>query len=267
VRASEFVRIVDLAHRFQVSKVTIRNDVDALAGRGHVVRVYGGVIPSTASFERRFEARSSVAADEKLAIAEAAVAMLKSGDTLILDVGTTTMAIAHALLDRAELEGLVIFTNALNIALALNAALPRVEVIVTGGTLRPHQYSLVEPRAIELLQEIRAEFAFIGCDGIHPGRGITTTNLPEATMKKAMLRAAHQRIVVADSSKFLREALTKVCDLDDVDVILTAGDPDASVLSPFSDLPVDIQVAPSVDAQSRVHHLRRVASPDSDGGA
>src|SRR6266516_4039784 len=91
VRASEFVRIVDLAHRFQVSKVTIRNDLDALAERGHVVRVHGGVIPSTESFERRFEARSSVAADEKLAIAEAAVAMLKSGDTLILDVGTTTM--------------------------------------------------------------------------------------------------------------------------------------------------------------------------------
>jgi DeoR family transcriptional regulator of aga operon len=261
VRASDFARIPALSERFGVSKVTIRNDLAALAERGLVIRVHGGAIPSTASSERAFEARSPVAADEKLAIAEAAMAMLKSRDTLVLDVGTTTMAIAHALLEHTELTGLVVFTNALNIALALSPAIPRIEVMVTGGTLRPLQYSLVEPRATGLLKEIRAEYAFIGCDGIHPTRGITTTNLPEATMKQAMVKASHQRVVVADSSKFLREALTKVCDLGEIDIILTAGEFGPNVLAPFADAPVEIRVAPQFGAGGDGYRVGR-AAPD-----
>jgi DeoR family transcriptional regulator of aga operon len=262
VRGSGLVRIHDLAERFGVSKVTIRTDLGVLAERGHVVRVHGGAIPSSPSAERAFEARQAVGAEEKIAIAEAAVGLISSGQSLILDVGTTTMAIAHAIVGETRLESLVVFTNALNVALALEPAIPRVEVMVTGGLLRPLQHSLVEPRASAFFDEIRADWAFIGCDGIHPARGITTTNIPEATMKQAMLRASHRRVVVADSSKFMREALTRVCSLDDVDTILTAGEIENEVLSAFADAPTEIRVAaaPHSGEEERVYRFNKVAT-------
>lgn len=272
IQASEFSRIQDLADRFGVSSVTIRTDLDFLEERGHVVRVHGGAIPSSPLGERAFETREAVALEEKLAIAEAAVTMLKPGDTLILDVGTTTVAIARALVAHTELENLVAFTNGLNVALALEPAIPRVEVMVTGGHLRPLQHSLVEPRATQLLQDMCADYAFIGCDGIHPSRGVTTTNFPEATMKQAMLRAAHTRVVVADSGKFHRQALATVCAPDDVDLILTSGQLDPDVLNAFAESSVEIRVAPTAGGEAEVHRFpaassSRIAQEMSGGGS
>ncbi len=242
LRARRFLTNVELADHFRVSKVTVRNDLDALAERGYVLRVRGGAILSSASTENAFESRQTIAADEKVAIAEAAVAMLRPGNTLILDVGTTTMAIAQALLAHPDLDHLVVFTNGINIALALEPLIPRVDVMVTGGSLRPLQHSLVEPRAVDLLRDIRADFAFIGCDGIHPTRGVTTSNFPEAVMKQAMLRAAHQRVIVADSTKLLRQAVVAVADLTDVDILLTSGEVDHTVLTAFRDAPLELNI-------------------------
>jgi DeoR family transcriptional regulator, aga operon transcriptional repressor len=244
VRASGYRGIADLAARFGVSKVTIRGDLDGLAKRGYLVRVRGGAIPSSDSTKRAFEARQSVSAEEKITIAEAAVGLLSSGDSIILDVGTTTMAIARALVSHTDLENISVFTSGLNIALALESATPRIEVMVTGGSLRPLEHSLVEPHALTLLQEIRVSYAFIGCDGVHPVRGITVSNFPEARVKQAMLQASHQRVVVADSTKLLREGLVKICNLDDVDVVLTAGDMSPDVRAAFRDAPADLDVVP-----------------------
>lgn len=264
VRARGFLGVAELARYFGVSKVTIRNDLEGLSKRGHVVRVRGGAMSSSTSTVRAFEAREAIAANEKLAIAEAAVEMLKSSDTVILDVGTTTMAIAHVLAGQAHLKNLTVFTNGLNIALALEPVIPDVEVMVTGGSLRPLQHSLVEPRALGLLREIRADYAFIGCDGVHPDRGITVSNFPEATMKQAMMQASHQRVVVADSSKLLREAVIKVADLNEVDLVLTSGEVGPDVLSAFRDAPVEIRVLPSIHlvAESDVYRLATAAADE-----
>jgi DeoR family transcriptional regulator of aga operon len=236
------MRVPDLAEYFGVSTVTIRSDLDFLAGRGYVVRVRGGVIPSSLFSERPFEARQGVAAREKEAIAAAAVGLLKSDDTLILDVGTTTTAICYELLAHPELENLAVFTNGLTIALALRPAIPRIEVMVTGGTLRPRENALVEPGGTGFTG-IRAHYAFVGCEGIHPEQGISTANLPEVSMKQAMLRGARQRVVVADSSKFMKEGLATVCGLDDVDLILTAGPLGPGALARFSEFKAEIRVA------------------------
>ncbi len=206
LRSSEFVRVPELSLRFGVSKVTIRNDLDVLAKRGQVVRVPGGAIPNASPSERAFEARQAVASDAKTAIGEAAVDLISPGNTIILDVGTTTMAIARALVSRSELRGVVVFTNALNIALALEAAIPRIEVFVTGGALRPIQHSLVE--------------------------------------------AAQQVVIVADGSKFLREAMTRVCGLEELDFILTAGELAPDVLPAFADTGVDIRAVPAIGTGS-----------------
>lgn len=232
VLAQDFVAVHDLSSRFQVSIVTIRSDLDDLADQGLLRRVRGGAVASLRRApEVPYEERDDSHASEKARIAQMAVGLLAKHDTVLLDVGTTTMAIAREIVARTDLEDVTVVTNGLNIAGALEPASPRVQVLVTGGSLRPLQHSLVGPMAGRVLLELRAAIAFIGADGIHPGHGISTTNAPEADMKQRMLESARRRVVVADASKFSREALLRVCDLADIDLILTAGDIESEVLS------------------------------------
>ena len=222
VRAREFVRVAELAERFDVSEVTVRGDLDALASRGQLRRVRGGAVPGTGPVvERRFEESRVAAAVEKDAIARAAAGLLQPGDTVILDVGTTTTAIARAIAGREDLHDVTVFTSSLTIAMALEVASPRLSVVVTGGTLRPSQHSLVEPLAGLVLANINAGVAFLGCSGVDVRAGVTNVNLPETQIKRLILAAAQRRVVCADHTKLGAVALAKVCDLDDVDLLLT----------------------------------------------
>lgn len=222
LREQEFVRVSELAERFEVSEVTVRADLDALQQRGQLRRVRGGAVPRAAApAERRFEEARIAAAAQKRAIGTAAAALIEDGDTLILDVGTTTTAVAQALADRLDVSGVTVFTSSLTIAMALERADPRVTVVVTGGTLRPKQHSLVEPLAGLVLKNINARKAFIGCNGIDVDRGITNVNLPETEVKRMVITASQQRIVCADSSKLGQVALAQVCGLGDIDLLIT----------------------------------------------
>ncbi|AZZ54094.1 DeoR/GlpR transcriptional regulator [Rathayibacter festucae DSM 15932] len=223
-----FVSVADLSDRLGVSVVTVRSDLDRLAGEGTVQRVRGGAVPTgERSGERSFEEGLASASDEKAAIGREAAASVASGESVILDVGTTTLAIAHALVARDDLRDVTVVTNGLSIALALEPAIPRFTVVVTGGTLRPLQHSLVEPLASEVLERIRADVVFVGCTGVHPEAGVTNVNLPEATLKRRMLHAATRRVVVADSSKLGVVDLGRVAGTEEFDRLLTgasAGD-------------------------------------------
>ncbi len=222
LRQQEFVRVADLAETFNVSEVTVRGDLDALEDRGLLKRVRGGAVPRPmAEPERTFEETATTAQLQKRAIAARAVDLIEPGDSLILDVGTTTTAIAEQLALREDLSDVSVFTSSITIALALEVAHPRVSVVVTGGTLRPKQHSLVEPMAGLVLDNIHTRLAFIGCNGVDVTAGVTNVNLPESTVKRRMIRAAAQRIVVADASKLGQVALAKVCDLDHVDLLIT----------------------------------------------
>jgi len=244
IRAKDFVRVQDLAREFRVSEVTIRSDLDILARDGSVRRVHGGVVALLASRkETAFEERADSFAQEKRLIAKAAVDMVTSGDSIVLDAGTTTMAIAHALADRSDLEGLTVFTPGLNVALALERAIPRIQVVVTGGTLRPQQHSLVEPLNTLILQRVRATIAFLGCNGFDHQRGIMAASLPDAMLKQAIIAAARRIIVVTDASKFTQSAVVSFCAYDEVDTILTAGQVDADALAVVRDAGVHVQVA------------------------
>jgi DeoR family transcriptional regulator of aga operon len=242
VHTEHFASVQDLARLFGVSQVTIRNDIDALTqARKDLRRVRGGVMRGQLPYaETPYEARSRANADDKRAIGLAAAAMVQSNETIILDVGTTTMAIAQALVERVDLTSVTIFTNGLNIALALEAAYPRLQTVVTGGSLRPLQHSLVDPMAGLVLERIRAGIAFIGCNGVDVEFGVSTTNLPEATVKQMIMRSALRVIVVADASKFGRATLARICAVDDVDSFLTAGHVDASYARQLRDLGVEL---------------------------
>ncbi|WP_374313058.1 DeoR/GlpR family DNA-binding transcription regulator [Dongia sp.] len=243
IQMHEFVRIYDLARQFGVSEVTIRSDVDILARRGGIRRVRGGAMRVVEAVpEVDYEARVSSYLPEKRSIGLAAAAMLSPGDSIILDVGTTAMAIAHAIADREDLTNLTIFTPGLNIALALERAIPRVEVVVTGGTLRPQQHSLVGPVSTLILERIRASFAFIGCNGVDPSFGIMGLSLPDAALKQAILRASRLGIVVTDASKFSQTSLVRVCGFEDVDMILTAGAPDPATVAAVRETGVELRI-------------------------
>jgi DeoR family transcriptional regulator of aga operon len=240
-----FARVTHLSRRFGISEVTIRADLDALAEVHAVQRVHGGAVVGSRppGLERPFEQSVLAASDEKARIGRAAAALVESDQAIVLDVGTTTTAIAMALLDRADLHNLVIITNALNIAIALEPVIPRFTVIVTGGTLRPLQHSLVDPLAAVVLDRVRGDLAFIGCSGVDAIAGITNVNLPEADMKRRMLATAARRIVVADSSKLGVAQLSRVAPIDGIDTLITGSEADPAQLELLAAAGLDIVTA------------------------
>jgi DeoR family transcriptional regulator of aga operon len=245
VQHHEFARIQDLARQLGVSEVTIRNDVDILARAGGIRRVRGGAMRVVEAVpEVVYEARVSSHQREKRAIGLAAVEMLSSGDSVILDVGTTAMAVADAIADRQDLINLTVFTPGINIALALERAIPRIEVVVTGGVLRPQQHSLVGPTSTLLLDQIRASFGFIGCNGIDPSHGIVGLSLQDTALKQAILRASRTSIIITDASKFSQTSLVRVCGFEDVDMILTAGKPDAVSVEAVREAGTEVRILP-----------------------
>ncbi|KQX07832.1 MULTISPECIES: DeoR/GlpR family DNA-binding transcription regulator [unclassified Leifsonia] len=238
-----FVRVRDLAVAFGVTDVTARADLDQLEREGLIRRVHGGAVPSTdaaaTAIARRperepsFEEALAASAGPKESIGQTAAALVSSGQSVILDVGTTTLQVARSLRARRDLDDVTIFTNGLSIALELESAIPRFTVVLTGGTLRPRQHSLVDPLARGILADLRADIAFIGCNGVDVERGVTNANLPEAAVKIAMIRAAGRAVVVADSSKLGEVHLARISRLDEVDTLVTDAAAPAVLLGEF----------------------------------
>ncbi|WP_423922460.1 DeoR/GlpR family DNA-binding transcription regulator [Frigoribacterium sp. 2-23] len=219
-----FVRTAELAREFRLSEVTIRTDLESLVADGLVSRVHGGALSvERPVVERPFEEESAVGTEAKRAIGVAAASLVRSGDCVVLDVGTTTTQIALALLDRIDLDGVVVVTNGLTIALALEQAVPRFTVIVSGGTLRPLQHSLVNPLASTVLSSLTADIAFIGCTGVSVAHGVTNVNLPETDVKRLMTETARRSYIVADGSKLGEAHLGVIGPLDRFEALITAG--------------------------------------------
>ncbi|GAA0963016.1 DeoR/GlpR family DNA-binding transcription regulator [Frigoribacterium faeni] len=219
-----FVRTAELAREFRLSEVTIRTDLESLAADGLLSRVHGGALSlDRPVVERPFEEESSIGIEAKRAIGVAAASLVRSGDCVVLDVGTTTTQIALALLERHDLEGVVVVTNGLTIALALEQAVPRFTVIVSGGTLRPLQHSLVNPLATSVFSSITADVAFIGCTGVDVAHGATNVNLPETDLKRLMTQTARRSYLVADGAKLSDAHLGVIAPLATFEALITAG--------------------------------------------
>ena len=231
IKQHDFIRVGELSERFGVSEVTIRSDLDALASRGEVHRIHGGAIPRTVpERERPFEESETSFADEKLAIGHAAAQLVRDGEALLVDVGTTTAAAARALTARADLGNVTVFTNGLKTALELEGGHPRITVVLLGGTLRPLQHSLVDPMATLILDKIHVHTLLLGCNGVDPVGGVTNMNLPEAEVKRRMLAAAGRRVVLADGGKIGRVALAHLCPVDQIDMVITGESADPAVV-------------------------------------
>lgn len=239
-----FVRVADASLELGVSEVTIRTDLSALERDGRAVRVHGGAMPVDALVrESPVESTRDTSAEAKRAIGQIAAGQVAPGDCIYLDAGSTALAVADALLQRRELHDLIVVTSALTIALALEPAIPRMEVVVTGGTLRPLQHSLVNPFAASMLAGLRFDVAFIGCNGIHTRHGVTNVNLPEAEIKTLAVRSAQRSVLVADGTKLGRVGPAVIGSLADFDQLITAGEAQPGALDALRNAGLDVVAA------------------------
>ncbi|RFA17918.1 DeoR/GlpR family DNA-binding transcription regulator [Subtercola boreus] len=228
-----FARVAELGEIFGVSDVTVRADLDELDRQKAIRRVHGGAVIRSRQLlnEPTFEQSIGASAIEKAQIGVLAASLVKSGQSVLLDVGSTSLAVAVALVARPELTDVVVITNGLSIALALEPAIGPFTVIVTGGTLRPRQHSLVEPLATSMLRSLHADLAFIGCNGVDSTVGVTNVNLPEAQVKRLMLESATRSVVIADRSKLGQVHLGTVGTLAEFDALVTGPGPAPDALT------------------------------------
>lgn len=244
----EYVRVAELVERFAVSEVTIRGDLAAMHRRGLITRVRGGAIPTRRLVsERSFEETAAKSPQEKAAIGRAAAALVQDGESIAIDVGTTTAALARALVRRGGFEQLTVFTNGLRIASELEVAIPRITVVVTGGTLRPMQHSLVDPMASSVFDRIRPHIVFLGASAVDATHGVTNVNVPEAEMKARMARAGRRVVLLADGSKLGAVDVAHVCAATELDLLVTGRSAPAEQLEALADLGLDVLVAPETE--------------------
>jgi len=212
------VLVTDLARHFRTSQVTIRKDLEVLQQQHHLQRTHGGALPSRegAIQDPTLREKELLHRKEKIHIATAAAQMVQEGQVVILDSGTTTTAIAHALRD---FRNLTIVTNAVNIAAELAGSV--IEVILTGGTLRKNSFSLVGPMAEETLRRLNADLLFLAVDGFDVNYGLSTPNLLEAKVNRVMIEIAKRTVAVCDASKFGRRSLSLIAPTSAMHEVIT----------------------------------------------
>jgi DeoR/GlpR family transcriptional regulator of sugar metabolism len=219
VRTRGGVRVSELVERLGVSDMTVRRDIEVLAGRGLVTRVHGGATAARSSVEEPgFAAKSALHTDAKQAIAAAAAALVEPGASVALSAGTTTHAVASELLD---VPGLTVVTNSLRVAEVLHASgRDDMTVVLTGGVRTPSD-ALVGPVAVEALRGLHVDWLLMGVHGMEHVAGFTTPNLVEAETNRALVASARRTAVVADSSKWGVVGLSTIIGLDEADVVVT----------------------------------------------
>ena len=226
VKQQGSVQVASLVEMFTVSAQTIRKDLKYLSDRGVATRAYGGAISTDVvglSTEAALEAKRSSRMAEKERIGKAAAAMVQPGESILIDSGTTTLQIARHLPD---IDEITVVTNDFGV-LSVLAGKTRINVVVLGGTLRRKNLALYGGQAEAAIEGLFVDRLFLGVDGFHLEKGITTHFEPEATLNRKMARVARQLVAVTDSSKFGRICLHRIIGVDEIDVLITdSGAPD-----------------------------------------
>jgi DeoR family transcriptional regulator, fructose operon transcriptional repressor len=212
----------EFAAELGVSPETVRRDLIELERRGMLRRVHGGAAslarPATLTLaEPEYSERVLEQSDAKRAIGAAAAALVLPGQTVVIDVGTTSLEVARAL--PPDLHA-TIATPSLLVAAELSTR-PHVQVLMAGGRVRPGDLACSGAETVDFFRDLHAEIAFLGSGAVSPAVGLTDYNRDEVPTKRVIVANAKQVLVLADSSKFDRAAPYRVCDLSDVDGIVT----------------------------------------------
>ncbi|NRF94539.1 DeoR/GlpR transcriptional regulator [Paenibacillus frigoriresistens] len=222
---SQSVRITDLVEEFGVTRETLRKDLYHLEKQGLIRKVHGGAVlnkTDVSNEEPPYNKRSLINPEEKEKIAKRAAELVEDGDTLYLDIGTTTLLFAKQLKSR---NNITIITNSLLIAMELGNQ-TNLKVILSGGELRPGELSLSGPSAIQTLQNYYIDKAFVGVGGLSEDSGFTDYHIYESEIRTLMLNHAKEKYALVDHSKMHITAFYKSADMQDMDVVITdAGAP------------------------------------------
>lgn len=243
LRAQGRVQVNDLAELFHVAPETIRRDLTALDRSGVLRKVHGGAVPASALAlpETGVSHREQLHTAAKQAIAHAALRRLDlaRGSTLLLDAGTTTGALARILPRSA---GLTVITNSVLTA-ALLASRGDLTVRILGGQVRGLTQAAVGPEALEALALLRVDVAVLGTNGLSAHHGLSTPDADEATVKRAMVRAARRVVALADASKIGQEHMVSFARLDDVDLLVTDAEPPHDLTDQLTTTATEVLVA------------------------
>lgn len=212
------VAVEDLVEAFGVSAATVRQDLARLEEQGLVRRTHGGAILRSATlFEPTYAARQVIRLEEKRSIAVAAAEEVREGDTLLLDAGTTAHELALVL---RRMTSLTVVTNSLANALVLMEN-PNIEVLLLGGTVHAGRRATLGPLAIQCLESVRVDRAFLAFNGVHPAEGFTVVDFEAAAVKRQMLARAREAIVLCDSGKVGRVAFAFAAPLTAARLLVT----------------------------------------------
>jgi DeoR family transcriptional regulator, aga operon transcriptional repressor len=210
-----------------VSAATVRRDFDDLAAQQMLTRSRGGAVARGVTYDLPLRYKTERHPTEKHKIAAVAAAMVRPGQVVGLNGGTTTTEVARALAVRPDLQSgdplapaLTVVSNALNIAAEL-AVRQHIKIVVTGGVARPQSYELTGPLATSVLEQVTLDVAILGVDGIDAAGGATAHHEGEASINRLMTQRADRVIVAADSSKAGSRAFARICAADEVDVLVT----------------------------------------------
>ena len=218
LQQSGSISVAQLSERFRVSEVTIRKDLSYLEQQKKLYRTHGSaILISPYISDRHVNEKEKNKVVEKQAIGAAAAALIAQNDSIIIASGTTMAFLAREIKPEGRLT---VITAAVPVTQILSQD-PDIDVIQLGGITRTSSVSVVGPFAEQMLRNFNCSKLFIGVDGVDPEFGLTTTNMLEASLNRAMIEAAQKVVVLADSSKFGRRGFSKICDLESVDRIIT----------------------------------------------
>ncbi len=218
LKTQGLVKVEELAAAFDISPSTIRRDLDKLAAGGGIRRTYGGAyLEDSRAEEPPIILREREHAQAKEKIGKKAAELVKSGMTVILDASSTVGAMVPFL---SRVDGLTVVTNGVKTASRLNSC-ANIRTYCTGGLMRKHNLSLVGMETCRVLEEINADTLFISCRGFGIEKGVTEASDEETQVKRCMLRAASQTVLLADSSKLGQVMMHKICDIGSIDILIT----------------------------------------------
>ena len=220
------LQVEDAAKALGVSAATVRRDFDELGNQQMLTRIRGGAVAQGVTYDLPLRYKSEKHPSEKQRIAAVAAGLVRAGQVVGLNGGTTTTEVARALATRSDLAtgtpapAVTIVTNALNIATEL-AVRQHIKIVATGGVARPQSYELTGPLATGVLEQVALDIAFIGVDGIDAAAGATAHHEGEASINQLMAAHAAQVIIVADSSKVGRRAFARICTAREIGTLVT----------------------------------------------
>jgi len=233
------VDVADLAVVLETSEVTIRRDLDLLAEQGTLRRIRGGAVSLMMRGEELpFAMREVESVVAKQRIAAVAAGLIRDGEAVVVDSGTSGLAVARALADRQ----LTVMPLSLHSAVVLSAS-SSVNLLLPGGATRFGEGSIVGPLAEASLAALRFDTVLLTCCGLSPEDGVTAHDLQDAAVKRAAVKSSRRIILLAEGAKFTRTALASVCPADQIDVLVTDETAPAGALAQFREAGVDVQVA------------------------